>query len=398
MRVVWGSRSLAIIADKKQITILKDDGSSIACEPSNERTTVIALHPSMPYFAAVSSEGEIRVIDARTGKVFRNFKLNSECAGVGLTVQSVLAADAKSGEVIEWNIESTKELRRFVADEAGLSSFCVFNNGVDAETIVAAARTGITVWKDGVRISRFTGHSSSITNMTFLKSGALAALSEHDRSISIWPPGVKKAKHPILQLNAGVPLDWVGSGPRIVDGDSASLLAYSKGESKALLFRVPELKVDATIESLQPASTIRSKEGDSLIACDFGTKEGTLCCLLETKQDLMPELVTANVFSSHEEAGLESIITIQKLSDAKETLVMVDNGKGKSVKRLERSSIVNRDDAQNEKRVRAVSTTSYQEDDRPMGARLLNSQASWRKQQTTHRLVPRKRKFKRLHP
>jgi U3 small nucleolar RNA-associated protein 5 len=328
-----------------------------------------------PLVAIASKTGSILVYDTRTGKLSHQFKLEADLSSIAISKTSLFASTAKTGEVIEYDLDTDEEKSRFVADDEGLSCICLSE---DEEPLVAAARTSITVWKNSKKVAKYTGHGTTVISMAFLSGGALASINEQERFVSIWPANTKKARHPLMTLTCPETLRNIRFGPRLMDGDEASIIALSGSGAKSYVWRIPSASEGHDMAPQQVSCTITVSEKSTLLACDFHkTAADTVICMVQTNESIDPLIIKTKIASATSEGGLLNSVEIS-LDDHRSTETATEEKVGNlstdgksTLKRLDPAATVLQSQTEGvSKRVRAISSTSI-EDERPLMTRLM---------------------------
>jgi len=378
-----GRLMTAVAAEKKKISLIPTTGSIKKCDldrdHASKKYSHVAFSPSQPLMALGSSDGSIVIIDTRTGKTASRFSLNGHLVGIGLAGKSLFGARGDTGEVVEWDLDSEEEKSRFVADEEGLSCLCVTSDESN-HPLVAAARTGITVWRDKKRVSKYSGHASPVTCMAFLKGGALVSGNTQDRFLSVWPANTKKARHPIVTLTCAEPPKWLTCGAPLFEGDEAAVIALASSGLNAYIWRIPSMADDGDMPPKPANSCVSVGDKETLLACDFSRNEASIVCLLMGPSSLDPVLVESTVSSASADGGLLGEIKLSSKPPAESTdkaTASNEAGDAKStqkLKRLDRSAVITTTATEpvngDAKRLRGTSNASV-DDERPLMARLL---------------------------
>ena len=378
-----------VVAEKRRIRIYPFNQGVRKCETmrdhASKKVKSISFSNVSPYFGVCcfGDESVVEVYDIRTGESLNRISLSEECSSLCFSAISIFVSTV-NGEVIEFSLDDFKEKSRFIADKQGLSCICISNEDDEETPLLATGRNSICVWRGQKRVSKYSGHSSNITSMAFVRGDALLSGTDQDRFICIWPGNVKKSRAPIMILNCSEPPSSLACGPRLLEGDEASVVALSQSGTSIFVWRVP-----STTEGMEnpPKEVNCNITASNILGCDF-TNDGEVLCLIRKKDD-EPLLTKIHVTSATNEGGLITNINLNTSENRSEEPGISTNDNDIKLKRLDRSQVVTIGDTQKNtlKRLRSTSVNSV-EDDRPMIARL--SEYSDRLDQQTATVIPPK--------
>jgi len=384
MFLVSGKLKLGVSIDKRKIGIVSENGKLKTCDLERDQltkaVTCLALSPFQEQLAVGFNDGTLQVWDIQSAKVVFRGKLEGSCISLAFSMSSLFAAEERTGKVCEWDIIRSIEKSGFIADDQGLTCIATRQEEKSETALLATARTSIIVWKDGKKVSRYSGHSAHISGLAFLKGGAVASSTNQDNYISIWPAGAKKARYPLLTLSCSEPIRSFSLGQRLFEGDEGSLVALSNSSTKCFVWRIPSLSEDSE-NSVCACSSVVATD-NILLGCDFVVdKPGTIVCMEQSKNDINLTLTKVDLLDAAAANGLRSDVKLQNGHHLADNSVL-DLGIKAKLKRLDLASTVVKNDT-DVKRIRAVSNASN-EDDRPLMSKLIEYSARLEHAQTPY--------------
>jgi WD40 repeat protein len=146
-----------------------------------------AMIPGENRFAAVSTDGSVRVIDLLTFKLVR--KMDTPHAGGALSVAAAAdrVASGGAGGVVRLHDAATGKTVKEFKGHVGQVHAVAFSP--DGRRLISGGSDKVAVlWdiKTGKAIQKLEGHTDLITCAAFLPGGRAAVTSSYDKTLRLW--------------------------------------------------------------------------------------------------------------------------------------------------------------------------------------------------------------------
>jgi WD40 repeat protein len=218
----------------------------------------VALSPDGRLLASGDVQSTIRIWDFKTGKVIHEFDLQSGTEALSLAfspdsktlacggawndssflpkgvfiIQGVKMTRKEGNFVLQWDVATGKEIRRFGGLKDKIKSIAF---APDGHTLAAASRDGtIALWdsatgKERLYIVAHPNHKEAAFSnspcLVFSPDSKLLASASTDQTIRFWDTATAKKRGQIRSPNAGfLALAFFRDGKRLVSGSAASTL------------------------------------------------------------------------------------------------------------------------------------------------------------------------------